>query len=213
MKYICITLLITALFFPLTTHAQLSDLARLEYVGLPEQNTGFAYNRFRALFNYPIKVKEDAFFVVGLDYSYISVDKEDNAIPFDVSELDDFQLLDLNIGYTFKMNEDWRFGARFQPGISSNLKARNLSFEDAVFSGDVVFIKDKKESENVKKPYRLILGVSLSQNRGFPILPFISYYRKFHPKWSYNVGIPKTNLQYHLSEANRFKTRLSFGWF
>ena len=66
--------------------------------------------------------------------------------------------------------------------------------------------RDKKESEGVKKPWRLIVGASYNGNRGFPFpLPFISYYRKFHPKWSYNVGIPKTNLQYHASEKHRFK--------
>jgi len=196
-----VTLLL--LFFSSCMCAQLSDLARLEYVGLPgDSNNGSSFNRFRAAVNYPIKLKEDTYLFVGLDYSYIDYNVDEDIVSFDPDEISDFQLLDLNIGYTFKMNEDWRFGARVQPGFSSNLKARNLSFEDAIISGDVVFIKDKKDNDI---PYRLILGVSVSGKGGFPILPFISYYRKFHPKWSYNVGVPKMNLQYHLSEKQRLK--------
>ena len=196
-----VTLLL--LFFSSCICAQLSDLARLEYVGLPgNSDNGSSFNRFRAAVNYPIKLKEDTYLFVGLDYSYIDYNVDEDFVSFDPDEISDFQLLDLNIGYTFKMNEDWRFGARVQPGFSSNLKARNLSFEDAIISGDVVFIKDKKDNDI---PYRLILGVSVSGKGGFPILPFISYYRKFHPKWSYNVGVPKMNLQYHLSEKQRLK--------
>ncbi len=73
-----------------------------------------------------------------------------------------------------------------------------------MFSGDVVFIKERNLDNNKKE--RLILGVSYSQNRGFPFpLPFISYYRKFHPNWSFNLGVHKTNLQYHFSKRNRIK--------
>jgi hypothetical protein len=50
------------------------------------------------------------------------------------------------------------------------------------------------------------MGISYSENRRFPFpLPFVSYYRKFHTKWSYNLEIPKTNLQYHASRKHRFK--------
>lgn len=185
-------------------NAQLSDLARIEYVGLPEgSGNGSSFNRFRALVNYPIKLaKEGAYLVVGLDYSYIGYDLDETLVNFNPAEVDEFQLLDLNIGYTFKVNEDWRFGTRIQPGFSSNLKARNLSFEDVIISGDAVFIKDKKDNDI---PYQLILGISVSGKGGFPLLPFISYYRKFHANWSYNVGVPKMNLQYHASEKHRIK--------
>ena len=103
------------------------------------------------------------------------------------------------------MNEDWRFGAQIQPGYSTNLKVVNISFDDTILSGNVVFIKDKKEDNITKKPFRLILGIAISGNGGFPVLPFISYYKKFHPKWSYNLGVPKTQLQYYISDRNRLK--------
>ncbi|MEL6916509.1 MAG: DUF6268 family outer membrane beta-barrel protein [Bacteroidota bacterium] len=188
------------------TFGQLSDLARVEYTIIPRGNSNIELTRKRALFNYPIKLKNDAFLLLGVDYSSIDLAFEQDVPEFNQQEIEDFQLLDFNIGYTFKIDTDWRFGARIVPGFSSNLRARDLLLEDIVLSGDVVFIKDKKKSADVPKPYRLILGVSYSGNRGirFP-LPFISYYKKFHPKWSYNVGIPKSNLQYHWSQRFRLK--------
>ncbi|MDO1501668.1 DUF6268 family outer membrane beta-barrel protein [Winogradskyella maritima] len=187
--------------------AQLADLARLDYTILPATDSDFEFNRTRASFNYPIKLNDkQAYLFLGLDYSNINITFGDNEVPFDKEELNGFQLIDLNIGYTFKINKKWRFGARFTPGVSSNLRASDLDTDDVVFSGDVVFINDKKNDPSARKPNRLILGVSYSQNRGFPFpLPFISYYRKFTEKFSYNLGVPKSNFQYHISDAHRLK--------
>jgi len=187
-------------------YAQISDIARVEYVGVPGQSDQVSYDRYRAMFNYPIKVKEDAYFVVGLDYSYVNLDIETTLVPFDAGILSSFQLFDLNVGYTYKLNKDWRFATRIAPGLSSNLTSNNVTIDDLSFSADVVFIKNKKDVELPKKPTQLILGVSISNNRGFPILPFVSYFRKFHPKWSYNFGVPKSNLQWHISEKHRLKS-------
>ena len=193
-------------FFSIQLSAQLNDLARIDYTILPAGNSDIEYNRVRALFNYPIKLKkDDTYLFLGLDYSNINLIMNENP-SFDREELNGFQLLDLNIGYTAPLKNGWRLGLRLTPGFSSNLTANELNFEDIVLSGDVIFIKDKKNDKNVSKPWRLILGVSYSGNRGFPFpLPFISYYRKFNPKWSFNVGVPKSNLQYHLSQNHRLK--------
>ncbi|MFD2917252.1 DUF6268 family outer membrane beta-barrel protein [Psychroserpens luteus] len=186
--------------------AQLNDLARIDYTSIPASSSSIEYSRIRALFNYPIKLKkEETYLLIGLDYSHLDLKMDDNP-SFDKTEIDGFQLLDLNIGYTTPINKDWRFGVKLKPGFSSNLTANDLNLEDIVLSGDVVFIKDKTKDENVSKPWRLILGVSYSGNRGFPFpLPFISYYKKFNPSWSYNVGVPKSNLQYHISSVHRLK--------
>ena len=186
--------------------AQLSDLARVEYTVLPATNSDFEFNRVRALFNYPLKLKtEGSYLFLGVDYSNINIVYEDE-IPFDRDELNGFQLFDLNIGYTQLLKNGWRLGARFTPGISSNLQANDITVNDIVLSADVVFIKDRKDDVSLEKPYRLIVGVSYSGNRGFPYpLPFISYYRRLNDKWSYNLGVPKTNVQYHFNDKHRLK--------
>ena len=186
-------------------YGQLSDLAKLEYTYIPKGGSNVGYDRIRGLFNYPIKITEDNYILLGLDYSNIDIIYDSSVTAFDTKEIDGFQILDINFGYTFKMNEDWRFGVRFTPGFSSNF-VKDISFDDVVFSGDVVFINDKRKDINLAKPYRLILGVSYSENRGIPFpIPFISYFRRFRPNWSYNIGVPKSNIQYHLSEKSKFK--------
>lgn len=206
-------ILLFLMFFVTTSNAQLSDLARLDFTIIPENNSNVEYTRSRGLFNVPIKLKRDEeYLLIGLDYSNVQLIINRENSPFDKNLINDFQSLDLNLGYTKPLKNNWRLGIRIKPGFSTNLTANSLSFEDLVISADVVFIRER-EQENGKKD-RLILGVTYSQNRGyfFP-LPFISYYKKFHEKWSYNLGIPKTNLQYHLSDKHRFKLSVELDGF
>ncbi|MCC1483831.1 DUF6268 family outer membrane beta-barrel protein [Winogradskyella immobilis] len=200
-----ITILSFLILFITTANAQLSDLARLDYTIIPENNSNIEYSKTRALFNIPVKLKrEGEYLLLGLDYSTVNLNINRDNPTFDKDLIGDFQSLDLSLGYTKPLKNDWRLGIRVKPGFSTNLTANSLSFEDLVISADVVFIRER-ELENNKKD-RLILGVTYSQNRGFLFpLPFVSYYKKFHEKWSYNIGIPKTNLQYHLSDKHRFK--------
>jgi predicted porin len=165
---------------------------------------GSPNSRFRALFNYPIKLKkEDTYLFLGLDYSNIHL-RSENEFPFDTRDLNDFQLLDFSIGYTTPLQNDWRLGVRFQPGFSTNLVADALSIKDVVLSATVAFIKKGRIYND--KASRLILGVTYGGNSGFNFpLPFVSYYKKFRPNWSFNLGIPKTNLQYYFSQEHRLK--------
>lgn len=198
-------LVLVLLLSTLMASGQLSDLAKLDFTRLPKGNSEVGYSRGRALFNYPITLNKDAFLLVGLDYSKIELSFSGDITDFDRDAIEDFQMLDINIGYTFKWNDTWRFGVRISPGYSSNL-VKEISLEDVVFSGAIIFIKDGTKNFGQGKPDRLILGVSYAENRGvsFP-LPFVAYYRKFHPKWSYNLGVPKSNLQYHFSSRSRVK--------
>lgn len=206
MNKLTLKIVILICFFSTQLSAQLKDLARIDYTSIPANNSSIEYSRIRALFNYPIKLKkEETYLLIGLDYSHIDLKMDDNP-SFDKTEIDGFQLLDLNIGYTTPINKDWRLGVRLKPGFSSNLTANDLNLEDIVLSGDIIFIKDKTKDKNVSKPWRLMLGLSYSGNRGFPFpLPFISYYKKFNPSWSFNLGVPKSNLQYHMSSVHRLK--------
>ncbi|MDB2606966.1 DUF6268 family outer membrane beta-barrel protein [Zobellia sp.] len=181
-------------FFANVCNAQLSDIARIDWTILPRLNSTVEYTRLRALFNYPIKLKkEGTYMLLGLDYSNINLGSS-NENRFNSSELDGFQLLDINVGYTTPLKNDWRLGVQVTPGISSNLVKNGLSFEDFVFSGTLVFIKDRTKDPDVKKPWKITAGLSYSQNRGFLFpLPFLVYYKKFLPKWSYNIGIPTAN--------------------
>lgn len=190
-----------------TTHisAQLNDLARADFTIIPSKGSDVEYTRSRLLFNAPIKLSENqTYLLLGLDYSNIQITFEDENLPFDRDEVNDFQLLDFVIGYTQKINDQWRFGGRFSPGVSTNLTAKELTIDDVFFSIDLLMIKEYKLDEVRKK--RLVLGVSYSGNRGFNFpLPYVNFYYKWSEKWSYNLGVPKSNLQYHFTAKHRLK--------
>lgn len=187
------------------SQAQLSDLARVDFTFIPNKGSDVEYTRSRILLNYPVQLKKEGeYLFLGFDYSNIHLRFKDEELPFDRNLLNDFQILDFTIGYTKPLKNGWRLGVRFQPGISTNNTAKSLTTDDVVLSGDVVFIK--KFENDLEKPSRLIIGLSYSENRGYVFpLPFISYYKKFRPDWSFNLGIPRTNLQYHLAERHRLK--------
>jgi hypothetical protein len=182
-------------------NAQLADLARLEYSFIPKSNSEDQYTRLRALINYPIKVKNDAYFIVGAGYNRILLNLEDD-YPFDTSVLDKIHIIDLNIAYTFKWNDTWRFGIKFNPRIASTL-TRQLSSDDYFMNGGAFFIADRTKDEGLKRPYRLILGLTYNATTGLPFpLPFISYYREINEEWSFSAGVPKSNLKYIFNEKN-----------
>jgi len=186
-------------------NAQFLDLARVEYTLVPGDRSSIDYRRARMLVNYPIKVKEDAYFLIGLDYSSIEASYNDEIESYEGTPSDKFTLLDLNLTYTFPMNNDWRFAIQLTPGLSSNLET-TLEADDMVPSAIVLFVRDKKDESGAKKPSRLFLGAAYSGSSGVPFpIPFIRYYRKIHPKWSYNIGAPVSNLQFHASDRLRLK--------
>ncbi|MEP3836321.1 MAG: DUF6268 family outer membrane beta-barrel protein [Algibacter sp.] len=185
-------------------HAQLTDLARLEYSFIPQSNSEDQYTRLKVLLNFPIKVKENNYLILGAEYNRILLNLEDG-YNFDVSSLNKIHVIDLNVGYTFKWNESWRFGVKINPRIASTL-SEPLSAEDYFFNGGVFFINDKIKDHNLKRPYRLILGLTYNATTGIPFpLPFISYFRPINDNWSFNAGVPKSNLKYTFNQRNNMQ--------
>jgi len=198
LKFLIVTLI---LFTIETTYAQLTDLARIEYSYIPKGKSDDSFKRFRAILNYPIKTAEDTYLVIGGEYSNIGFDIEDN-YPFDTSNLRQLHIIDLNVAYTFKLKSGWRLGAKISPRIASTLRQK-ITGDDLLLNGGVYAIKDRTKDESLEKPYRLILGLTYNSTTGIPLpLPFVSYYRRLNDKWSYNLGVPKTNVKYFFNEKN-----------
>jgi len=181
--------------------AQLTDIARLEYSFIPHTRSEDQYTRIRALVNYPIEVKKEAYLIVGAEYNSIFLNLEENH-PFDTSVLDRIHILDVNMGYTFKWNANWRLGAKVNPRIASTL-ATSITMDDFFMNGGVFLINDRTKDERLKRPYRLILGLTYNATTGIPFpLPFVSYFRKINETWSYNAGVPKSNLKYRFNQSS-----------
>lgn len=182
--------------FMFTAKAQLSDLVRLEYSFVPKKESEDEYYRLRGFVNLPIKVKDENYILVGAEYNGVILHLEDH-YPFPKSELDRFHIIDVTLGYTFVNKKDWRFGGKLVPRIASTF-SKNITWDDFFINAGVYAVKDKMKDETAKKPNRLILGVTYNSTTGLPFpLPYVNYHRRFHPHWSYVLGVPKANMEYY----------------
>ena len=181
-------------------NAQLTDLARLEYSFIPSSKSEDQYTRLRALFNYPIKIKNDNYLIVGAEYNRILLNLREN-YPFDRSTLSALNIIDLNIGYTFRTSEYWRIGLKINSRIASTLNS-TITKDDVFLNGGVFLIHDRTKAD-IKRPYRLVFGVTYNTTAGIPFpLPFINYFRRVNQNWSLSAGIPKSNLKYYFTDLS-----------
>jgi len=193
--------------------AQLTDLVRLEYSFIPKADSQDDYNRFKGLVNLPIKVKDDAYLILGAEYNRIILQLEDD-YPFDTRLIRRIHVFDLNLGYTFKLNDNWRVAAKLTPRIASTLNY-SLTSDDIFLNGALYFINELSEGDSEKDPYRLILGLSYDSTLGIPFpLPIINYHRELNENWSFSLGVPKSNLKYSINETSNLQTFLGIdGYF
>ncbi|GGI57102.1 DUF6268 family outer membrane beta-barrel protein [Winogradskyella haliclonae] len=201
MKTVKNTFVLFGLICLTNLNAQLTDLVRLEYSFIPSSKSEDQYTRLRALLNYPIKIKNDNYLIIGAEYNRVLLNLEEE-YPFDTSVIDALNIIDLNIGYTFKTSENWRVGLKVNPRIASTLNGK-ITKDDLFINGGIFFIKDRTDAEDIKRPYRLVLGVTYNTTTGIPFpLPFVNYFRRINKNWSFSAGVPKSNLKYYFSESS-----------
>lgn len=184
--------------------AQSTDVLRAEYTLLPGSETEVQQSRYRFLFNAPFKVGEEDFLVAGLDYNQVIVDSAKD-LPFDKNLVRKLHVIDLNLGYVYKWKEQWRIIGILTPRLASNLQG-GVQGRDFLLNASVAFWK---ENDTADKPQRLIIGLAYNATTGLPIpLPLFSYYKRFHPNWSYTVGVPRANLRYYPGDKHVIETAL-----
>lgn len=188
------SVLLFLLFFSSICFGQLTDLARVEYTYFPQEQSDNSFRRFRTFINVPIKLKEDTYLIPGVEYRNVNLKFKDET-PFNREDLDRFQSFSASLGYTQKLNKKWRIGARAGTTVTSNFSTGSASSNDFVYTGALYFINDNTK-DGLDKPWRLILGGRYDTESGRPFpLPFVNYYREFHPDWSFTLGVPKSNIK------------------
>lgn len=181
--------------------AQTSDLFRIEYLNIPNSNSKNSINRFRTLFQLPLKIKKDNYLVIGGDYRYLDLELEN--VPFTTDDLKSAQTIEASIGYLHKVKKsNWYYGLKVGMRLASNFESKMVS-DDYLYLVSGFAINDKTDDETAVKPNRLILGFDYTSTpyRLYP-LPILNYYREFHPNWTYTLGVPKTNLRYKFDQKN-----------
>lgn len=196
---------IACILFSLPLTAQSTDVLKIEYLNIPKNlESGIVTERLKVGVNIPFKVNNDSYFVVGGEYNQFGI-SFDKVLPFSTAELSKLYITDLNLGYITKWNDNWRLVTIATPRLASNL-TEGTSTEDFFFNATAAFWKENNKAD---QPTRLVLGLSYNSTTGLPIpLPLVSYYKRYHPNWSYTLGIPKSNFKYHSSKNHVWELAL-----
>ncbi|MBT8294957.1 MAG: hypothetical protein KJO51_00915 [Gramella sp.] len=200
-------------FCGLAMTAQQTDLFRLEYTYFPQKNSDNSFRRARAIGAFPIKLKKEGTYLVpSIEYRNVHFKYKDPEV-FDTSDLDRFQSFTATIGYTFKLGQDWRFGAETGVKIASNFSSGDIISDDLIYTGTVVFVKTK-EDPLTDDASRWILGLRYSTTAGFPFpLPIVNYYKRWDEKWSFALGTPKSNIKYYFNSKHEIQAFVTLDGF
>ncbi|WP_246062592.1 DUF6268 family outer membrane beta-barrel protein [Mesohalobacter halotolerans] len=174
--------------------AQSSDIARVEYTWFPQRDSDNSFRRFKTFFNYPIKLKHEDYLIPGIEYQNVEFQFNDE-VAFNTQNLDRFQYYKLNLAYLRKFKENWRYAVEAGVVATSNFQS-TLTSDDVLFNGSVYVIKSRPKTKTKKKA-RLILGLTFNTNAGTPFpLPFVNYFKEVNSKFTYTLGVPKSNIKY-----------------
>ncbi len=194
-------------FFSLILHtvAQTPDVFRAEYMLMPENSSEVQTSRMKLLANIPIPVREKKdYIVIGAEYNRYDYDISQSAFA-NSADLSNFHVVDINMAYVYQWTEDWRLVGvvtpRWASTFTDGLEKRdfNLNYTAGGY----------KEIKNVEKPYRLVVGLSYNATSPVKIpLPFVYYEKRFHPKWAYTLGVPKTGMKFFTKKQHFFQTEL-----
>ena len=194
-----------ALLFVMNVSAQTSDLFRIEYLNIPNNDSKNSIDRFRILFQLPLKIKENHYLIIGSDYRYLDLKLEN--VPFSTDDLASVQTIEGSVAYLHKVKQsNWYYGLRVGMRLASNFDSKMVS-DDYLYLVSGFAINDKTKEGVADKPNRLILGFDYSSTpfRNYPLL-ILNYYRELSPNWTYTVGVPKMNLRYKINKTNHVQS-------
>ncbi len=181
--------------------AQSSDLFRVEYTNIPNSSASNSISRFRTIIQLPLKVSESNYFIIGGEYRYTDLDLKE--VPFSTDDLGSVQRIEGTVGFLHrKEGKAWIYAGKVGARISSNFET-TLTSDDWIYIATGFAIRDRTKEGQADKPNRLVLGLeyTTTPGRNFP-LPIVNYYREFAPKWTYTLGVPKTNIRYKFDDKN-----------
>ncbi|UWX55820.1 hypothetical protein NYZ99_05275 [Maribacter litopenaei] len=201
----CSWALIFVFFVNFTNWAQTPDVFRAEYMLMPENRAGVETSRIKLLANVPIAIqKKRDFIVLGSEYNRYNFEVPDTLFS-NAGDLRKLHVFDLNFAYVYKLSEEWRMVGVVTPRWSSNF-VEELQEDDFNINYTLGAYQDKK---NIEKPFRLVLGLSYNSNSPVQVpLPVLYYEKRFHPNWSYILGVPKSGMKYFTPKGHFFRTEL-----
>jgi hypothetical protein len=188
-----------------TIVAQTPDVFRIEYMLMPENSGDIETSRIKLVMNVPIALREkNDYIILGAEYNRYNFEVPDDLFP-NSNDLSKFHVVDINMAYMYKLNEKWRLIGVVTPRWSSNF-VEELQQDDFNMNYTVGAYKNIKD---VEKPFILVLGISYNGTSPIEVpLPFLFYEKRFHPNWSYVLGVPKSGMKYFTKKGHFFQTEL-----
>ncbi|MCT4629046.1 DUF6268 family outer membrane beta-barrel protein [Winogradskyella sp.] len=123
-------------------------------------------------------------------------------------DLDQFYSFGVELSYLRLLNKTWSTIVILRPQLSSNF-ASDLRFDDFNPNATILFNYSKKPT------YRLSFGASYLANSplGFPLLPYINYWKKLSATSEMNLGLYESSYSYKVSEATTLTAFFGFEGF
>ncbi|MFX0558114.1 DUF6268 family outer membrane beta-barrel protein [Maribacter sp. CXY002] len=184
---------------------QTPDVFGAEYMIMPKNGADVETSRIKFVANLPIPVRgKNDYLVIGGEYNRYNFEVPDSLFA-NSNDLKKLHIIDVNLAYVYKLNEDWRLVGVITPRWSSNF-VDELQEDDFNINYTAGAYKDKK---NIEKPYKLVVG--LSYNTSSPIevpLPVLYYEKRFRPNWAYILGVPKSGMKYYTPKSHFFQAEL-----
>lgn len=183
--------------------AQTPDVFRAEYMILPRNDSGAKLARIKLVANVPIKLNDSSLLVVGSEYNRLAYDLERTDISINQQGLNYFHVVDVNLGYVRRYSKDWRLIGVLTPRLASTL---TNPLENGDFSVNAT-IGAFRDRPYLDKPTRLVLGIAYNSAVAIRVpLPVVYFEKRFHPSWSYIIGVPKTGMKHHFDEKHMLQT-------
>jgi len=200
LPFLCVMMLIVESIF-----SQTPDVFRMEYMLMPENSGEVETSRIKLVLNVPIAVRDKKdYVVVGAEYNRYNFEVPDDLFP-DSGDLSKFHVLDVNFAYLYKLSEKWNLIGVVTPRWSSNF-VEELQEDDFNMNYTVGAYKNVKD---IEKPYMLVMGISYNGTSPIDVpLPFVYFEKRFHPKWSYVLGAPKSGMKFFTKKGHFFQTEI-----
>lgn len=172
---------------------------------MPKNSGDVETSRIKLLVNVPIPVRDKKdFLVLGSEYNSYNFEVPDELFP-DADEIRRLHVVDVNFAYVYKLNEEWRLIGVIAPRWASNF-IEELQQEDFNMNYTAGAFQDKKD---IDRPFKLVLGVSYNATSPVRVpLPVLYYEKRFHPRWAYIVGVPKSGMKYFTPKEHFFQMEL-----
>lgn len=183
--------------------AQTPDVFRVEYMLMPRNDSGAKLARLKLVANAPIKTGDFSTIIVGSEYNRLAYDLQRDDIAINQEGLNYFHVVDINLAYVRKYDKDWRLIGVLTPRLASTL-TNPLEKGDFSINATIGAFRDRPD---IDKPTRLVVGIAYNSTVALRIpLPVVYFEKRFHPSWSYVLGVPKTGMKYHFKEKHIVQT-------